>query len=75
MGSPYIRKDSEKSILLEPAVKQIADKYKKTNAQVLIKFQVLLYLILIKNKCINQFVQLRSKEEFWLYRNHLTQKD
>jgi aldehyde reductase len=44
----------EDAILDEPVVKQVAEKYKKTNAQILIKFQVIvlfidfsLYLILL----------------------------
>lgn len=41
LGSPYRDTNSKQLTLLnEPIVKQIADKYKKTNAQILIKFQV-----------------------------------
>ncbi|KAL5234661.1 hypothetical protein ACI65C_002071 [Semiaphis heraclei] len=40
LGSPY-RDANSKVLLDEPFVKQIADKYKKTNAQILIRFQVL----------------------------------
>jgi len=41
LGSPYRDTNSKQLVLLnEPIVKQIADKYKKTNAQILIKFQV-----------------------------------
>lgn len=39
----------EDAILDEPIVKQIADKYKKTNAQILIKFQVIILLFIYFN--------------------------
>lgn len=41
LGSPkWLEVKSKDIILDEPVVKQIADKYNKTNAQILIKFQV-----------------------------------
>lgn len=41
LGSPKWLEVNTKDIILdEPAVKQIGDKYNKTNAQILIKFQV-----------------------------------
>lgn len=39
----------EDAILDEPIVKQLADKYKKTNAQILIKFQVIVVLVIYFN--------------------------
>lgn len=38
LGSPY--RDNGLVLLDDPIVKQIANKHKKTNAQILIKFQV-----------------------------------
>lgn len=45
----------EDAILDEPIVKQLADKYKKTSAQVLIKFQVIIIFIL---EC-SELIELR----------------
>lgn len=43
LGSPYRGANSKGLVLLdEPIVKQIADKHKKTNAQVLLRFQVMI---------------------------------
>lgn len=50
LGSPYRDIDPKQLVLLnEPVVKQIADKYKKTNVQILIKFQVHI-IVIIKNE-------------------------
>lgn len=49
LGSPYRNTNPKELLLCEPIVKQLADKYKKTAAQILIRFQVtnILYLLLI----------------------------
>lgn len=49
LGSPKRSwaEPGEDAILDEPIVKQIADKYKKTNAQILIKFQVIVLFKMI----------------------------
>lgn len=45
LGSPYKETEPKGLVLLnDPVVKQIADKHKKTYAQVLIKFQVMVLL-------------------------------
>jgi len=61
LGSPYRDTGSKQLVLLnEPVVKQIADKYKKTNAQILIKFQIQRGIIVIP-KSSNP---IRQKENF-----------
>jgi aldehyde reductase len=50
---PYTNKTIKKAVLLDdPIVKKIAAKYKKTSAQILIRFQVIL---LLNNNNINKF--------------------
>ncbi|CAI6347590.1 unnamed protein product [Macrosiphum euphorbiae] len=61
LGSPYRDTNSGGLILLEePVIKKIADKYEKTNAQILIRFQVQRGVIVIP-KSSNP---VRQKENF-----------
>lgn len=51
LGSPYRGANSKGLVLLdEPIVKQIADKHKKTSAQVLLRFQVMITEFFFQNR-------------------------
>ncbi|XP_025194375.1 uncharacterized protein LOC112594002 [Melanaphis sacchari] len=61
----------EDAILDEPIVKQLADKYKKTNAQILIKFQIQRGIIVIPKSSNPK----RQKENFDVWDFELTSQD
>jgi aldehyde reductase len=60
LGSPYRNTNPKELLLYEPIVKQLADKYKKTAAQILIRFQIQRGVIVIP-KSSNP---IRQKENF-----------
>jgi len=61
----------EDAVLDEPIVKKLADKYKKTNAQVLIKFQIQRGIIVIPKSSNAE----RQKENFDIWDFDLTQEE
>lgn len=60
LGSPYRGPNSKGLVLLdEPIIKKISDKYKKTNAQILIRFQVIVILsFFLKDRSISYLLFL-----------------
>jgi len=72
LGSPYRGANSKGLILLdEPIVKQIANKYKKTNAQILLRFQVQRGVIVIPKSSNLE----RQKENFDIWDFEMNKED
>ncbi|XP_027843070.2 uncharacterized protein LOC114124093 [Aphis gossypii] len=72
LGSPYRGANSKGLVLLdEPIVKQIADKHKKTNAQVLLRFQVQRGVIVIPKSSNLE----RQKENFDIWNFEISKED
>ncbi|XP_026811235.1 uncharacterized protein LOC113552576 [Rhopalosiphum maidis] len=72
LGSPYRGASSKGLILLdEPIVKQIANKYKKTNAQILLRFQVQRGIVVIPKSSNLE----RQKENFDIWDFEMSKED